>query len=322
MRTKIVYVVVSDESDIFLEQALLSAFSLRKHNPNAFVELVVDYETDASIKGKRCEILKWVDKKTIIDVPAQYGKAPKSRWLKTSLRQHVIGDFLYIDTDTIITGSLEDIDIFNGDLGAVADRHTTLQNHFGKDRLKKEAKKGGWKYSDEMIWYNGGLLYVRDNELTNRFFREWNSQWMKSYADTKRLTDQLPLCITNERFNYPIKELAGEWNCQISMNSVSFLADAKIMHYLAYGIDDYAWKFYDNDILKEIKEYGYVTDRISNLINNAKKAFYIPNKIIVGRDIELLNSQLFNLCKKYKRLFYFLNIIARLLLKIFHIIGK
>ena len=56
MKTKIVYVVVSDETDIFLEQALLSIFSLRKHNPEAFVELVVDQITNDSISGKRSEI--------------------------------------------------------------------------------------------------------------------------------------------------------------------------------------------------------------------------------------------------------------------------
>jgi hypothetical protein len=42
MKTKIVYVVTSDETDVYLKQALLSVFSLRKHNPNAYAELVVD----------------------------------------------------------------------------------------------------------------------------------------------------------------------------------------------------------------------------------------------------------------------------------------
>ena len=42
MKTKIVYTIVSDENDIFFEQALLSIYSLRKYNPDAFVELVID----------------------------------------------------------------------------------------------------------------------------------------------------------------------------------------------------------------------------------------------------------------------------------------
>ena len=206
MKTKIVYVVVSDETDIFLEQALLSVYSLRQHNPNAIVEFVLDQHTDKTITGKRTEILKYINKKTVVSVPDEYDeKAPRSRWLKTSLSQHVKGDFLYVDTDTVITDNLEEIDNFTGDLGAVADRHTTLQYHFGRDRLKKEALEGGWKYSDDMVWFNGGLLFVRDNDLAKAFFNEWNTQWKESYKKTKRLTDQIPLCITNEKFKYPIK---------------------------------------------------------------------------------------------------------------------
>ena len=42
MKTKIVYVVTSDETVVYLEQVLLSVFSFWKHNPNAYAELVVD----------------------------------------------------------------------------------------------------------------------------------------------------------------------------------------------------------------------------------------------------------------------------------------
>ena len=96
MRTKIVYVVTSDETDVYLEQALLSVFSLRKHNPNAYVELVVDQNTNTTITGKRGEILKYIDNKVVVNVPEEYNKLSRSRWLKTSLRQHIKGDFLYI----------------------------------------------------------------------------------------------------------------------------------------------------------------------------------------------------------------------------------
>lgn len=316
MNTKIVYVLVSDETDIFLEQALLSVYSLRKHNPYAFVELVLDQDTDKTIQGKRGQILKYINQKKVINVPAEYGKAPRSRWLKTSLALHIQGDFLYVDTDTIITDTIEDIDYFEGDLGAVADRHTALRHHFGRERLKKEAEKGGWKFSDDMVWFNGGLLFVRDNDLSKAFFKEWNTQWEKSYHETNRLTDQVPLCITNEIFNFPMKELKGEWNCQISMNGVSFLANAKIIHYLAYDAKDNAWKFYDKDILQEIKESGIISERISNLVHNAKSAFYIPNKIIVGREFDIYNSPLMALCKKSPRCFILFNNIARLIAKI------
>lgn len=81
MKTKIVYVVTSDETDVYLEQALLSVFSLRKHNPNAYVEFVVDQDTDATIAGKREEIMKYIDNKVVVNVPEEYNKVCRSRWL-------------------------------------------------------------------------------------------------------------------------------------------------------------------------------------------------------------------------------------------------
>ena len=53
MKTKIVYVVTTDDTDVYLERTLLSVFSLRRHNPNVYVELVVDQDTNATIAGQK-----------------------------------------------------------------------------------------------------------------------------------------------------------------------------------------------------------------------------------------------------------------------------
>ena len=145
MKTRIVYVVVSDETDIFLEQALLSIFSLRRHNPNVIVELVLDQATNDSIIGKRSEIKKYVNKITIIEVSTKYNKGQRSRWIKTNLRNLIEGDFLFIDTDTIITDSLEGIDDFEGDIGAVKDKHAPVK----KSCAYGQSKMAGYT---QMIW--------------------------------------------------------------------------------------------------------------------------------------------------------------------------
>ena len=40
MKTKILYVLVSSEADVYLEQALVSAYSARRHNPDAVLTLL------------------------------------------------------------------------------------------------------------------------------------------------------------------------------------------------------------------------------------------------------------------------------------------
>ena len=58
MKTKIVYVVVSDDADFYLEQTLVSVYSARLYNPNAEILLLVDSETNKTILGKREAILQ------------------------------------------------------------------------------------------------------------------------------------------------------------------------------------------------------------------------------------------------------------------------
>ena len=170
MNTKIVYVVTSDPKDYYLEQTLLSIFSLRKYNDDVVVELVVDKKTDATFCDKRTAILNYVDKKTVVTVPDKYSKVQTSRYIKTSLRQHVSGDYLFIDSDTIITESLSSIDQYLSDIMAVVNEHVPVSQYFdsyGK-RVVKYARQEGWMISDDIPYYNSGVMYVKDTEISHR----------------------------------------------------------------------------------------------------------------------------------------------------------
>ena len=179
MKTKIVYVVVSDTTDIYLEQALLSVFSLRKHNPNAYVELVVDQDTNTTIAEKRGEILKYIDNKVVINVPEEYNKVCRSRWIKTSLRQHIQGNFLFIDTDTLVTDCLDDIDSFDGEMGAVKDQHVLVGKNRGVKKLQINAERDGWIWSETLAYYNSGVMYVKDSPFTHKFYQTWHNKWIR-----------------------------------------------------------------------------------------------------------------------------------------------
>ena len=321
MKTKIVYVVSSNETDVYLEQALLSVFSLRKHNPNAYVELVVDQDTDATITGKREEILKYIDHKVVVNIPEEYNNLSRSRWLKTSLRQHIKGVFLYIDADTIITDDLSEIDSFPFSLVALINAHVPIclrKNTFYMKKIKKNALEEGWNCSDEIPFFNSGVLFVKDTTESYEFFSSWHKTWNDFYIRYGRLADQAPLAATNEQFNYMIKEMSGTWNCQVALNGISYLANAKIMHYLMYNKYSYPWIFYNHEILTEIKELGSISDKISKLVDEAKSSFDVPNMIISGEDLEclkykkFLQTPLFSICKANRSIFSLFNNTAKL----------
>lgn len=316
MKTKIVYIVTSDETDVYLEQALLSVFSLRKHNPNAYVELVVDQGTDATIAGKRGEISKYIDNKVVVTVPEEYNKACRSRWLKTSLRQHVKGDFLFIDTDTIVTDDLSEIDSFQGNIGAVRNAHVpiTLRKDSGYMReIKRNALEEGWICSDEMPFFNSGVIIVKETAVSYEFFSCWHKTWEDFYKRFGRYKDQPSLAATNEKYNNTIKELSGTWNCQLACNGISYLANAKIMHYLMYNRCAHPWFFYNHAILNVIKELGYIPDNISKMVDEAKVSFDVPNMIVSGKDLECLKykdfvqTPLLTICTTNRRVFSLFN---------------
>ena len=318
MKTKIVYTIVSDENDIFFEQALLSIYSLRKYNPDAFVELVIDQVTKDSINGKRNEIKKYVNKITVAEVPYNFNKGQKSRWIKTNLRNLIEGDYLFIDTDTIITDSLEAIDTFEGVIGAVKDKHASIKHNKDKGKLLLWSKQDGWTYSEHLVYFNSGVMFVKDCKFTHDFYREWNKRWQICTTQYQRHFDQSPFAATNEHYQYPIKELSGEWNCQPT-SGLPFFIKAKIIHYWGYNRKDYAWEFYNKSIIREIKELGYISENTSNLIDKAKEAFVIPNEIIAGKELEIYYSPVFQACISFEKIYSLFTCMSNILFKILRI---
>lgn len=153
MKTKIIYVLVSNENDCYLEQALVSIYSLRLYNPDANLLLLVDEETSRTLEnGIRKLILNYVSKLVIVDVPFHYSKQQKSRYIKTSLRSQVIGDFLFIDCDTIINEELKDIDNLSCEIAAVPDCHLSI--------------KYSWMKTIIVLFCKGELCFV---SIQNRF---------------------------------------------------------------------------------------------------------------------------------------------------------
>ena len=96
MKTKIIYVLVSNENDCYLEQALVSIYSLRLYNPDANLLLLVDEETSRTLEnGIRKLILNYVSKLVIVDVPFHYSKQQKSRYINIIKKSGNWGFFIY-----------------------------------------------------------------------------------------------------------------------------------------------------------------------------------------------------------------------------------
>lgn len=300
MKTKVVYAVVSSADDFFIEQLQLSICSLRIHNKNAVVELVIDKETCDGLQGNRSFVKDMADSVHVVQCPTDYTQREKSRYLKTNIRRIVKGTFLYLDCDTLVCDSLEEIDKCDYELAMVAD----LNDHlllYENNTIRKYAE-AGFGDATGVPYYNSGVIYSKDTSGTQDFFNTWYKYLIKSF-DCGVMYDQPALCATNEKKNRIIKELSGEWNCQYKMKGMKFLDHAKIMHYYSDNGNDCLQKSMMGFFLNYVRYNTVSSDNVYGIIRNAKIEFYSLTTITQDQQIRLINSSALWLLSNRPRIF-------------------
>ena len=314
MNTKIVYTLVSDETDFYLEQALISVYSLRKYHPDSVVELVVDSCSEATLEGKRGKIKEYVTTVVSVDVPDQLDKKRRSRFLKTNLRQLVKGDYLFIDCDTVICGKLDEIDAFDGDLAAVSDINGPLP--LKDTSVLSRCDKAGFPNLAGLPYYNSGVMLVRDTPLTHQFYERWYTNWQLS-ASKKVTFDQPALCQTNVEMGKPMNELSGTWNCQFKYRQgYAYLKDALIMHYFNPNGKE-QWTYPSDMLYQSIKKKGMIDSTIDKLLSNPKSLLYTVMTINEESAYRYFNSEMIEIYFNNPTLYRFVVGISQLLNKPF-----
>lgn len=307
MKTQIVYTITSDNNDVYLEQVLVSLYSLRLYNPDATVILIVDDITNKTLYGQRAHLLKFITKKIVITVPSEYNKVQRSRFLKTSIRENIKGDYLFIDSDTIITASLKDIDNFPNEIGAVKDYHLYFKDIPAIKSILQKAKKIQWNVSnDDLIYFNSGVIFAKDTPKVHILYKKWQEIWKES-VKKNMYYDQPALGKANAECGYIIKELDGTWNCQLLTKGLKYLYQSRIIHYfsstqVSYSkIDDSVYYFLNKKIYEEIKMLGYIPEHTIEAIKHAQSAFSTNYELYYGTKYDFINSKT---CKALKRIYF------------------
>lgn len=318
MKTKLVYIVVSTESDTYLEQALVSVYSARFFNPNSTIELVVDQMTAATLNGKREEIKKYISDIIVIETSGDYNQKQRSRFLKTNLRNYIKGDYIFIDTDTVICASLEDIDYLEWDIAAVREKNKFDSFTKRDEYMWKLAEKVGIQDElREQPYFNSGVMYVKDTDKAHRLYDSWHSLWIK-YQTMGLDTDQTPLAMANKLCAHPIYHINDMWNCQIKFQGISSINEARIIHYFI-GMKEDSFLFSWHSLHETIKQIGNIPPLVANLIQDPKTAFCTN-----GNNVEycIKSIGIYQIYQKQAFFFQVLNFEARLLLKVSNFLQK
>ncbi|MDN0066642.1 glycosyltransferase [Bacteroides gallinaceum] len=314
MNTKIVYCTVSGSEDMYLAQAFISIYSARRYNPSATIVLLVDKPTSDVIEKHFRNLKGYVTNVIVANVPEHLNKMERSRYLKTTMREHVDGDFLYIDADTIVTCNLSEIDYADFDMGSVLDRHARISVHVLSRKISNDLKKVNMSLKDlKDKYFNGGVLFVKDTPNTHELFDKWHTIWEETRHKGKPI-DQPPLARANMECGYIIHEMDGEWNCQLSDNFLNCFHDAKILHYFASN-NESPYNMYENDLYIEVMNKDEIPQNIKDAIENPKSFFKPKHRVIYNDDIDFTITNIHTIFKYHRWLFNMFEYVAKVIVR-------
>ena len=176
---KYLYVLVNSATGFYTEQTYVSMLSLRHVTPNAFISLLVDDITANDDDNKFLKLIKTiVNEYKVITLPPSMQPIARSRFIKTSMREYILGDLLFIDSDTIWANPVDEKD-FTFDIMGVLDGNNVLQNNPALDYIQSVFKKTNYAPKSG-YYFNSGVLFIKESSFSHKFFEKWHNYWKES----------------------------------------------------------------------------------------------------------------------------------------------
>ena len=307
MKTKIVYTLVSGGNDIYLAQVAISSYTVKYYNPSAHVILVVDVQTSEYIKNKN-GLLNEIDDVVIVNVPNDLTNKQRSRYLKTTLRHHIKGDYLFIDTDTVVAEDLSKIDYEKSKIAAVLDRNIDVNRNSMRKFIENDIKSMDLTLDNlKSKYFNSGVLFIRDVPESYDFYNKWYEYWNKV-----RDIDQPAFAKANMECGYLVQELDGTWNCQLVENFINYLSEGKILHYFASGHQS-SYLLYDNEFMNNILREGCLSEDIKHMLEKPRSLFQDKHLLVYGGDVDFFRTYMQRIYRYHRWLFNILEYISRVI---------
>lgn len=291
---KYLYVLVNSTTGFYTEQTYVSMLSLRHVTPDAFISLLVDDNT-ANVQNNKFldSIRSLVNEYKIISLPSDMPAIAKSRFIKTSMREYISDDFLFVDSDTIWANPVNEDD-FTFDIMGVLDGHVLFSNNLAKKKNEQYFLEMNC-YPKSEYYINSGIIFSKDSIFSRKFFENWHNKW-KETSLSGIFVDQPALNYVINKMSSPDKfVLPGEYNAQIS-NSWNFFFQAKVIHYFTFWMNNPNFNspyiFQSLNLWEKIRENGLSDSTIQHL-KNPTKAFDQNISITYLKDESLKRSALY-----------------------------
>jgi len=236
MTCRIVYALCSRGRDHYSAMARISAMSVRISNPGAQILVLTDRQSLDALQSCRDPLVEAVDDVRICHTPAGNAKF-RSRFIKTGARSSLDGQFILLDCDTLVRGSLAELTDIGCDI-AGSPNHSTdrYEDQIWQNDRGTIASQNWAVRSDAYI--NTGVLLFNDTPLAKEVGDGWHRAWLDWHARSGDHRDQLVFNSVICRDDIDFFVLPHRFNAQFKMDR-SVAEGAVVWHfYSSFGPDD------------------------------------------------------------------------------------
>lgn len=231
---KAVFSVTSNGYDEFEVMTRLALASLRLTNPDIKAIIAIDPDTHRNLITRNSNLIRDADEIVIIETP-EGDQTFRNRFVRTSVRSSLKGDYLHLDSDILIRGRLDDIFSISGEVIAALNhsQDSPEKQLWTEDALANETM--GWSV-DPNRNLNAGVVLFRDTETVRNLCSLWNQKLTIAYEKLGRPNDQAPFNASLEELRITPTILESRFNAQFQMNP-SVVTGAVIWHFYGAILD-------------------------------------------------------------------------------------
>jgi hypothetical protein len=203
----------------------ISAATLRRQHPDVEITFLTDQLTLSAMGLARSTLDRFGDR--VLPVGGIQGDARvRSRILKTTMRRHVRGRFVFLDLDTVVLGKLDALFAIEAPLAIALDYESGRVDE--RDRETYE-RLDSQHYPTRA--FNSGVMSIDDSPAVGALFDEWHRRWNLSRG-WGRVEDQQSLNSTIAAQKFDVHVLAPTYNAMILYFPQRFRT-CRIAHFLA-----------------------------------------------------------------------------------------
>jgi hypothetical protein len=152
------------------------------------------------------------------------------------MRSIVDGRFLYLDSDTIIVKSPDEIWSMDCDVAAGPDLAPSGKPYLSLNAHPEKCAALGWTMRSRPF-LNAGVIYFADSEAARALGNQYRLSWLDFVRVTGQPNDQLAFNHAIDVSGAKLAVLPSAYNAQIAMNAMA-LRGAKIVHFFSGNFEN------------------------------------------------------------------------------------